>query len=299
MTSQIPFTYKSSNLAPKFIKLLDNMLSVYWNRNPTAKKAFEFTRKMQKQRQEIPLDHVAFRTFGVQGMGVDSLAPIFMEEGYSVGGTLEFPVKKLRATWYQPPKELYDYLPRIFISELKVEELSPEAQDIIFRYLSPITPATHEQVSKSAATGQLLWSTPEYEDFENLNNESEYGGWTLTNGYAVNHATVSVHNLDGLQNGLQNLNEFLQAEGFVLNQSGGAVKISSDGGLLQSSTMADKMIFEFKDGIKREISSSYIEFAERVVLKEFQNLNEIREIHRRDGFEAASADKIFESTFVQ
>eukprot|EP01023_Acetabularia_acetabulum_P031349 TRINITY_DN2946_c0_g1_i2.p2 TRINITY_DN2946_c0_g1~~TRINITY_DN2946_c0_g1_i2.p2 ORF type:complete len:141 (-),score=25.68 TRINITY_DN2946_c0_g1_i2:353-775(-) len=137
--------------------------------------------------------------------------------------------------------------------------------------------------------------------YQELNNESEYGGWTLTNGYAVNHATVSVHNLDGLLNGLQQLNQSLVDEGFQLNSSGGTIKISPDGGLLQSSTMADKMTFQFKDGVKREIASSYIEFAERLVLQEFKHLKvgQIGEIHRRDGFEAASADKIFESTFVQ
>ena len=47
------------------------------------------------------------------------------------------------------------------------------------------------------------------------------------------------------------------------------------------------------------IAGSYVEFAERGVLDEFAHLapEEIRREHRRDGFEAGNADKIFESTF--
>eukprot|EP01026_Neomeris_dumetosa_P044859 TRINITY_DN3801_c0_g1_i1.p1 TRINITY_DN3801_c0_g1~~TRINITY_DN3801_c0_g1_i1.p1 ORF type:complete len:344 (-),score=42.40 TRINITY_DN3801_c0_g1_i1:129-1037(-) len=302
MTSQIPFTYKNTTLSPHFIHMLDNMLKVYWNKNPTSLKALDFTRKLQKTRKDIPLDHVAFRTFGSQGLGVDSLAPLFMHQGYCIGGTLEFPVKKLRATWYAPPTEFYDYLPRVFISELKVEELSNEAQDIILRNISTVRSLDTKQVGECAATGKLPWDVPTWEDFKKLNEESEYGAWTLTNGYAVNHATISVHNLDGLEGGIHQLNELLLKEGFELNQSGGMVKESPDGGLLQSSTMADKTMFEFKDGESREIVGSYIEFAERIVLKKFMDLErdgKAKEIHRRDGFEATSADKIFESTFTQ
>ncbi|WP_166636713.1 DUF1338 family protein [Zeaxanthinibacter enoshimensis] len=40
-------------------------------------------------------------------------------------------------------------------------------------------------------------------------------------------------------------------------------------------------------------------FAERLVLPEYRHLpeSEIRREHRRDGFESANADKIFESTY--
>lgn len=48
--------------------------------------------------------------------------------------------------------------------------------------------------------------------------------------------------------GFQELNEFLKAAGFRLNQEGGELKISPDGGLLQSSTIADSIHFQFADG---------------------------------------------------
>ena len=75
--------------------------------------------------------------------------------------------------------------------------------------------------------------------------------------------------------------------------------MSPDGGLLQSSTVADKVAFAFEGGEEGTVSASYLEFTQRLVLPEFSHLatHEIREHHRRDGFEVGNADKIFESTY--
>lgn len=107
-----------------------------------------------------------------------------------------------------------------------------------------------------------------------------------------------MHRLEGLEGGIGAVNERLKAAGLKLSQEGGEVKVSPDGLLLQSSTVADAVPFTFADGQTVLVPGSYIEFAERLVLPEYSNLapEEIEERHRRDGFEAASADKIFEST---
>ena len=57
---------------------------------------------------------------------------------------------------------------------------------------------------------------------------------------------------------------------------------------------------EFADGVTHRISGSYVEFAERKVLKQYADLpvEEIKREHRREGFEAGNADKIFESTYA-
>ena len=51
----------------------------------------------------------------------------------------------------------------------------------------------------------------------------------------------------------------------------------------------------------QEISGSYVEFAERRVRPEFAHLppEAITRQHRREGFEAGNADKIFESTYME
>lgn len=74
--------------------------------------------------------------------------------------------------------------------------------------------------------------------------------------------------------------------------------MSPDGRLIQSSTLADKREVVFADGTSLEVPGSYMEFAERRVLPEFQHLQSdcIEEEHRREGFEVANADAIFEST---
>lgn len=50
--------------------------------------------------------------------------------------------------------------------------------------------------------------------------------------------------------------------------------MSPDGLLLQSSTVADSAPFEFSDGITESVPSSYIEFAERLVLPQFKSMPE-------------------------
>lgn len=52
------------------------------------------------------------------------------------------------------------------------------------------------------------------------------------------------------------------------------VPVSPDALLLQSSTVADSIPFEFSDGIKESVPCSYIEFAERIVLPEYKDLPE-------------------------
>ena len=99
-------------------------------------------------------------------------------------------------------------------------------------------------------------------------------------------------------NTLEDFNKFLNSIGVKLNDSGGVIKESKDGFLLQSSSVANKVNAHFKEGMSL-ISGSYVEFAERKILPEFMNLdlNKINSTHRRDGFETSNADKIFESTY--
>ena len=145
-----------------------------------------------------------------------------------------------------------------------------------------------------------LWRTPTAGDYQSLLKESEYAAWVIYNRYYLNHFTISVHNLPEGYNTVATFNDFLERNGIRLNTSGGKIKISPDGGLLQSATVAEMISAEFADGERLKISGSYVEFAERKILPEFTSIpqSEITRKHRRDGFEAANADKIFESTYT-
>lgn len=240
----------------------------------------------------------------VDGYGIKSLAEFFTDFGYVPREELRFPAKKLRALWFSPPTNdgytgtgVYGPLPRIFISELLVDELSPQSQDIIQKYIRT-SGKGNKHATLASTSGELTWEKPIYSDFQVLSRESEYAAWTLVNGYALNHTTISTHCLISDIRSINKFNKFVEDNGFKLNSEGGILKVSPDGLLQQSSTVADSALFTFADGITESIPRSYIEFAERLVLPQFKDLpnDEVNEHHRRDGFEVGNADKIFEST---
>ncbi len=253
--------------------------------------------------EDIENDHIAFRTLGVPHLGIASFEKIFLHYDYQKRDYYHFEGKKLDAYWFSPPEPHY---PRIFVSELRVKELSQEAQRIIQSYTDEVKsdPVDSLDLENGAAVDEFLhqplWRTPSLSDYLTLLKESEYAAWVIYNRYYLNHFTISVHNLPEGYATVAEFNEFLEKHGFKLNDSGGKVKKSPDGGLLQSSTVAQMLEAEFAGGDKHMISGSYVEFAERRVLPEFANLpaDQIQRQHRRDGFEAANADKIFESTYT-
>lgn len=258
---------------------------------------------MVAKRSEIENDHIAFRTMGVPQLGLKSFEKIFSHYGYQKREPYHFEAKKLDAFWYAPPEPVY---PRIFVSELRVGDLSLEAQRIIHSYTDEVKvdPVDALNLDDGAAVDRFLhsglWRLPTWEDYSRLLEESEYAAWVIYNRYYLNHFTVSVHNLPEPFDTVQGFNLFVESLGVKLNNSGGKIKISPDTLLLQSSTVAEMVDAEFAGGDRHPISGSYVEFAERQVLPEHRGLTkaEIFRHHRREGFEAANADKIFESTFI-
>ncbi|RRR68884.1 MAG: DUF1338 domain-containing protein [Candidatus Viridilinea halotolerans] len=252
--------------------------------------------------EAIENDHIAFRTLGVPQLGIASLERIFLHYGYTRRDRYSFAAKKLNAHWYSPPRP---DLPRIFISELCVGDLSAEAQGIITSYTAevPCDPVDAIELDDGAQVDAFLhrslWRLPTWAAYRRLAEESEYAAWVIFNRYYLNHYTITVHNLPAGYNTIPEFNAFLEAHGIKLNAAGGKVKVSPDGKLLQSSTVAEMIAVTFADGTTQRIAGSYVEFAERRPLDEFANIptNQLRREQRREGFEAGNADKIFESTY--
>jgi len=251
---------------------------------------------------EIENDHIAFRSLGIPHLGIASLEKVFLSLGYTKKDYYYFPEKKLDAYWYAPPAERY---PRIFLSQLRVQDLSPAAQEIVGRYTRDIKadPVDALDLADGAVVDAFLhsslWPLPTLADYETLAAESEYAAWVIYNRYYLNHFTISVHNLPEGSNTVADFNNFLEAHGFTLNSAGGKIKQSPDGLLLQSATVAGKIEASFAGGEKKMIAGSYVEFAERKVLPEYAGMSAatLGREHRREGFEAKNADKIFESTY--
>lgn len=76
----------------------------------------------------------------MNGYGIDSMAKFFLDFGYTPREELRFPAKKLRALWFSPPSVptsrggsgVNGPLPRVFVSELLVDQMSPQTQVCIY-----------------------------------------------------------------------------------------------------------------------------------------------------------------------
>lgn len=284
--------------------ILTGLMNRYKEKVPDVSAVISAMRKENiiDDESQIENDHIAFRTLGVPNLGIQSFEKIFLHYGYTKRDYYFFPEKKLNAYWYAPPSPKY---PSIFISELRVNDLSPEAGEIIQSYTDTVTadPVDSFDLDDAVAVDNFLhsslWKIPSLADYRALAIESEYAAWVIYNRYYLNHFTISVHNLKQGFNTIELFNEFLERNSFVLNNSGGKIKVSGDKALLQSSTVAEMIEAAFAGGETFAIAGSYIEFAERKILDNFAQLNknELGQQHRREGFEANNADKIFESTY--
>ena len=235
--------------------------------------------KLLQEDEPLINDHIALRTFNLAPVELEVLAKPFLALGYQEAGDYLFEAKKLVAKHYQHPDPTQ---PKVFISQLKVEECSAQLQAIVKQLVAQVS-AEDMQGSEFLYAGRPWQLT--HQDYQLLAQESEYAAWLAAHGYGANHFTVSVNQLNQFDQ-VQQVNDYLKACGFVINQSGGEVKGSPDVLLEQSSTMADKVQVEFDDGVVL-IPGGFYEFAKRYPMAD-------GELY--PGFVAASADKIFEST---
>ena len=256
-------------------QFFDNLWNDYIQLTPSAAKVHE----VLGQGRAIINDHVAFRTFNIAPVRLHSLAAHFEAMGYKACGDYHFEAKKLVAKHYEHSNP---QLPKIFISELLVEEFSQKLQAIVQALVAQVKP---EDVAKP----EFLYSGAHWQissaDYEQLLAESEYAAWMAAFGFRANHFTVNVNELADYAS-LEQVNQTLKDAGFRLNTSGGEIKGSSEVFLEQSSTLADHTVVRFSD-MEKVIPSCFYEFAKRY---------EIAPNQLYTGFVAASADKIFEST---
>ncbi|KAG2265490.1 hypothetical protein Bca52824_072569 [Brassica carinata] len=239
------------------------------------------------------LPHIS--SFKIEGYGIDSISSFFMDNGYKIGGGLDFPKKNLRGLWMATAYISNGPLPRLVMGEILVDELSPASQEIIRKYLKP---AGGKQALLSSILGSLIWEKPTWSEFKHIAEENELAAWAFINGYTMNHLAFSVHRLKHRFSDINCIIRYLEENGFDLNQDGRVLKVSTDGLLLQVSSLSEQLTVEFSDGIIKSVPASYIEFTERLVLPQFKNLphDQIKEIHRREDFALNNADNILESS---
>ena len=262
-------------MSQKVNEFFDQLWNNYIEITPSANKIH----KVLSNGTEIINDHVALRTFNLPRINLDVLAAFFIDMGYEEKGQYEFKSKKLNAKHFE---HVDGTLPKVFISELRLELCSDKLNKTINNLVSQIENTALE--NNSFLYSGTHWQVS-YQQYLELLEESEYAAWMTAFGFRANHFTVSVNHLDEYQ-ALAEVNQTLKDNHFVLNTSGGEIKGSPEVMLEQSSTLADNYLMQFSD-VEKQIPGCFYEFAYRYPQSDGSLYQ---------GFVAASADKIFEST---
>ena len=260
---------------------IDTLLQAMWQDylalTPDAKPIHDLFSSMNDG--AVINDHIALRTFNHPRVNIDKIARPFLDAGYVPEGDYEFPIKKLYAKHYRHPDET---LPKVFVSELLIEALSAKAQTIIHNLIDQVHETASEQ--EGFCYSGRPWNIT-LDEYRTLAKESEYASWLAAHGFRPNHFTISINHLTS-HDDIHTLNSLLLDKGYIMNDSGGLVKGSPDVLLEQSSTKARDITVELSDG-SLDIPGCYYEFALRYPMTN-------GELYQ--GFVAASADRIFEST---
>lgn len=259
-------------------------------------------------------DHIAFRTFATQDplTGISTISRIFEALGYEAAGCYQFPDKHLSAIHYQHP---HPEFPKLFISELRVWELSEDTQTIIASTCQSHRPAISLQtltkltqlkgealatpIEESLLEGLVQefrerpWVLPNKTELERINNESQYAAWVLVHGYNVNHFT-SLINSHGVSE-LDDIEKTVQA----LLAAGVPMKDDIEGQpgskLRQTATAAVEIevpVILNGEETATPWSYAYFELAERGSVTD----PETGQSHRFEGFLGPQATQLFEMT---
>jgi hypothetical protein len=261
------------------MSLIDDLFQLLWQDyvaiTPQAQKVSAL---LQGRGETIVNDHIALRTFADERVDIEVLDRAFVEAGYEPIDSYEFKEKKLVACHYEHPDA---GRPKVFISALLLDECSSSLRDTVATLLDQL-PVGLQADWRFSVSGRR-WSI-DHSVYQRLLEESPYAAWLAAFGFRANHFTVAAHRLTTVDS-LAALNDLLIAEGFSLNETGGVIKGSPEVGLEQSSTLAEAISVQFRDG-SFELPSCYYEFAYRHVLhgELFQ------------GFVADSATHLFTST---
>jgi len=263
--------------SPDTDALLDALWRDYVAITPLAARVHAL---LEARGETIVNDHVALRTYGLPGIGIDALARPFERLGWrQASDRYTFADKKLVARYWRHDDPA---LPKVFISELVIADMPAFVQEQIAALVAQL-PAGFGERPDLPYAGRP-WRI-RHADYLRMLEASEYAAWLAAFGFRVNHFTVDVNRLRTIP-GIAEINALLTGAGFALNTAGGAIKGTAADRLEQSSTRAEEVDVAFDEGTRR-IPSCYYEFARRYPLPSGELFQ---------GFVPASADKIFEST---
>lgn len=269
--------------------LFEQLWQNYIERVSYAKTYIEL---VSKKGGRVVNDHIAIRTFnthtGEQPEGIRAIKHILNYLEYKPAAKYSFPKKMLNAVHFEHPDELF---PKIFVSQLEVEQLPEWAQEIIHNHVKDTsyllsdksiellnlmqehgtlpTEAAEFLVADLVQYFRRPWNIPQKSAVLKLNDISQYAAWVLLHGNSVNHFTAFIN--------YQNVKEWpdLESTCKALADAGVPMKdvIEGEKGskLQQSSTQAVKEDVKVRteSGIE-EITwtYAYYELAQRGLISE-------------------------------
>jgi len=256
-------------------------------------------------------DHVAFRTIQTQSpnMGIASIGRIFEALGYRAKECYQFEDKHLNAIYFQHPEPLF---PKIFVSEIRVYELSEKNRNRILKSVSTHKSLLTDELlhsihslhtTRSTGLDNLLeralnciqvvpWALPTLEDVQAVNEESQYAAWVLVHGNNVNHFTalINSHQVETL-NDIEKTTRALATAGVPMKHS-----IEGERGSKLRQTATEAVTIEVPLMQQGKIINSpwtyaYFELAQRDTF-----IGEGGHPYRYEGFMSHQATNLFEMT---
>jgi Domain of unknown function (DUF1338) len=303
---------KSAKIAQQ---LWDLLWQNYRNRVTYAR---SYQQMIEDAGGSISNDHIAFRTLRLTidqngrsiQLGISYLVKIVEALGYQPSGEYHFPAQFLYARHYvHPEQDNYD-LPKLFISELIVNDLPENVAALIkqtvqsgeFSRSADLLTAINTQNTNldiQASLTQLAhlfsrpWQPPKQSAVEQVNSISQYGAWVMTHGYAVNHFTGYVNRQHTTK--YQTIAQTIAGLTSLGVPMKSAIEGSIESGLCQTATQAViEQVWMQNDNaelIQTPWPYAYYEIAERHQVKDSAGGSMLFA-----GFLSAQAQQLFEMT---
>ena len=292
-------------------ELINKLWELYIKRVSYAAKYVEL---VEQKGGKVVNDHIALRTLnthtGEQPEGIRAIKHILNCLEYKPIQKYKFKKKKLNAVHFEHPDKKF---PKIFVSQLEVDELPDWAQLVIHKTVKDTPYLLSDNsiglLSKLKDAGELPteaaivliddltryfkrpWKIPAKEDVLKLNDVSQYAAWVLIHGNSVNHFTAFINYQEVKEwPDLATTCKGLEAAGIPMKESIEGKKGSK---LQQSATQAVKEEVKVigEDGVEKITwTYAYYELAER----NFISKNGVQKLF--NGFLGDQASHLFEMT---
>jgi Domain of unknown function (DUF1338) len=306
----------------KTAKIAQQLWSLLWQEyQDRVIYARSYQQMIEEAGGSIANDHIAFRTLRLTidqngrsiQLGLPYLARIVEALGYHQAGEYHFPAQCLYARHYvHPEQDSYD-LPKLFISELIVDDLPKDSASLIKQtvqsgdflldtdllQLESINSQTTD-FDRQAILAQLAhlfdrpWQPPQQFAVEQVNIVSQYGAWVMMHGYAVNHFTGYVNRQQTTK--YQTIAQTIAGLTHLGVPMKSGVEGSIESGLCQTATQAViEQVWVQNDAASTLMQIpwpyAYYEIAERYQIK-----NSAGDTMLFDGFLSVQAQQLFEMT---